>query len=61
MMGDVIKFFKTTKPAANQKYVQKNRIETSTYHSVTYTKSWSANHVFLGYAILQSNVWEIRT
>ena len=64
MIGDVMDTFRNTTSTVNQMFVRskKNRkIETSTYHRVSYWKIWCVNHVFSGYAILLPNLQEVWT
>ena len=61
MMGDVIDSFKIPTTAVNQEFVRNSQIEINTCHSESYSKSWCANNVFSGYAILLPKVQEVCT
>ena len=61
LIGDVIGTFRNTTPIVNQKFVRKSQKNESTYHRVSYSKSWYVNYVLLCYAILPPNILKIRT
>ena len=51
-IGYVIDTFKFHTPDVIQKFVQKNQLESSTCHRVSYSKVWYVNNVFPAYAML---------
>ena len=52
MIRDMIDTFWNSAPAAIEKLVRKNQIETSTSHGIPSWSIWSVNHVVLRYVTL---------
>ena len=57
----MIDTFRNTKADVYQKAVQESRNETSTGHSVQYSKSWSVNHVFSRIANVHPKIQKLYT
>ena len=61
MIGDLTDTLTITTLAVNRNFVRKSRNEASTFHSVSYSNIYTANHAFKSFAILQPNASDLNS